>query len=165
MSDDRIRDQVRLALIQEPVYTRYDLRLIDHTGQVEVLRGDLAERDGDILFSVEDGVVTLQGHVGSHSHRRLASLVSWWVPGSRNVVNGLIVEPPEEDNDGELADGVDLALEKDSLLRGDLIQVQVNDGVVTLGGSVRTEQERIIAEHDAWYVEGVQEVMNRITAP
>ncbi|HKL77912.1 MAG TPA: BON domain-containing protein, partial [Gammaproteobacteria bacterium] len=31
MSDDRIRDQVRLALLEEPVYAFYTLRMIDHT--------------------------------------------------------------------------------------------------------------------------------------
>jgi len=165
MSDDRIRDMVRLALLQEPVYERYTLSMIDHTGKVELLRGDLPDPDGDILFNAEDGVVTFEGTVGSLSHRRLAALLGWWVTGSRNVVNGLQVAPPEEDNDGELADAVDLALEKDSLLRGDLIRVQASEGVVTLGGSVRTERERVIAEHDAWYVEGVEAVENRITAP
>jgi len=165
MSDDRIRDQVRLALLEEPVYAFYTLRMIDHTGAVELLRGDLPAADGHILFNAEDGVVTLEGQVGSLSHKRLAALLAWWIPGARNVVNGLTVAPPEEDNDGELADAVDLALEKDSLLPGDLIRVQAKDGVVTLGGSTRTEHERTIAEHDAWYVEGVRDVVNRLTAP
>ena len=53
------------------------------------------DTSGDILASVKDGVATLDGWVISLSHKRLAGVLAWWVPGCRDVVDGLDVLPPE----------------------------------------------------------------------
>jgi len=42
------------------------------------------------------------------------------------------------------------------------IRVGVRHTIVQLKGLVRTESERNIAENDAWYVFGVDEVVNEI---
>ena len=42
-----------------------------------------------VEFAVEDGIVTLDGEVPSLTHKRLAGVFAWWVPGSRDVINGM----------------------------------------------------------------------------
>jgi len=111
---------------------------------------------------VKDGVVTLNGEVPSLTHKRLAGVLAWWVPGTRDVVNGLEEVPTEEDNDDELIDAVRLVLEKDPFVNASKIRVSSKDWVVTLEGLVPTEAMKQMAERDAWYVLGVKEVVNRI---
>ena len=111
---------------------------------------------------MEEGVVTLDGEVPGLGHKRLADALVWWVPGSRDVINGLGVAPPEEDSDAEITDAVRLVLEKDPFVNPDQIRVTTSNATVTLDGLVPTESERDMAEHDAWYVFGVENVLNRI---
>ncbi|MFP4560961.1 MAG: BON domain-containing protein [Thiohalorhabdus sp.] len=163
-TDGEILDQLRTALLEEPVFEEYALRMIDQTGKEVVLR-DPEEAQGDIRFRVAEGHVYLEGTANSHSHRRMAALLAWWIPGTRNVEERLTVIPAEQDNAGELSEAVRLALEKDTWLDAGLINVQARGGVIVLGGTVHSERERTLAEHDAWYVEGTQEVDNRTVAP
>jgi len=158
--DGLIRDHVRDALLQEPAFQDIGLRV--HTErETEVVR-DPPLACGSIEVRVANGVVTLDGEVPSLSHKRLAGVLAWWVPGSRDVVNGLGVDPPEEDNEGEIADAVRLVLEKDPFVNVSQIRISVRNGVVTLSGYVPAEAEREMAECDAWYVFGVDEVINAI---
>jgi osmotically-inducible protein OsmY len=114
------------------------------------------------LIEVKDGVVTLNGEVPSLTHKRLAGVLAWWVPGTRDVINGLEEVPPEEDNDDELVDAVRLVLEKDPFVNDASIRVSAKDWVVTLEGLVPTEAMKQMAERDAWYVLGVKSVSSRI---
>jgi osmotically-inducible protein OsmY len=100
--------------------------------------------------------------VTSLSHKRLAGVLAWWVPGSRDVINGLAVVPPEEDNDDEVTDAVRLVLEKDPFINAGEIRVSTRDYVVTLEGLVPNEKVREMAEFDAWYVFGVDRVVNKL---
>ena len=84
------------------------------------------------------------------------------MPGSRDVVNGLGVTPPEQDSDAAMTEAVRLVLEKDPFVNPDQIRVSTKGSVVTLEGLLPTESEREMAEYDAWYVFGVDKVVNRI---
>ena len=160
MGDDQIRDLVRDALVEEPALAACALRALDKGEWVPVrLPEDAA---GAIDISVEDGVVTLDGDVPGLGRKRLAGVLAWWVPGSRDVVNGLGVTPPEDDSDDEITDAVRLALEKDPFVDAGQIRVSTRNSVVILQGLVPTEAERHMAEFDAWYVFGVDRVTNRI---
>ena len=160
MEDGMIGDLVRDALLEEPALSNCRIR-IWIKGQPEVVSAPpLASGAIDIL--VADGVVTLDGDVPGLGQKRLAGALPWWVPGSRDVINGLGVSPPEEDNDGEITDAVRLVLEKDPFVNPGQIRVATNNATVTLDGLVPTESERDMAEHDAWYVFGVEDVINRI---
>jgi osmotically-inducible protein OsmY len=100
--------------------------------------------------------------VPSLSHKRLAGVLAWWVPGSTNVLNCLEVIPSEEDNDDEITDAVRLVLEKDPFVNADQIRVSTRDRVVTLEGLVPYEKEREMAEFDAWFTFAVDNVINKI---
>lgn len=160
MADGMIGDLVRDALIEEPALTNCRIRLWVK-GQPELVR-DPISATGMIDIRVADGVVTLEGEVSGLGQKRLAGALAWWVPGSRDVINGLGVAPPEEDNDAEITDAVRLVLEKDPFVNPDQVRVTTNKATVTLDGLVPTESERDMAEHDAWYVFGVEDVVNRI---
>jgi osmotically-inducible protein OsmY len=107
-------------------------------------------------------VVTFEGTVISHSHKRLAGVLAWWTPGCRDVVNSLDVSPPEADGDDEVVDALRLALEMDPLVQADQVTASCRNYVVTLEGCVRTEAERRRAELDAWSLFAVDNVVNRI---
>jgi osmotically-inducible protein OsmY len=78
------------------------------------------------------------------------------------VINGIGVIPLEADSDFEIADAVRLVLEKDPFVNADQLRVGVRNAVVALDGVVPNDAERDMAEHDAWYVFGVEDVINRI---
>ncbi len=161
MGDAEIRDHVCKVLIQEPALAGCVIRgSIGGVG--ESLQKTMAEPKNSIDVAVSDGVVTLNGKVPSLSHKRLAGVLAWWVPGTRDVINGLEEFPPEEDNDDELNDAVRLVLEKDPFVNASKIGVSCKDWVVTLEGLVPIEAMKQMAERDAWCVIGVKNVVNRI---
>ena len=161
MTDDVIRQHVLDAVIQESALNNcaVRLRVNDH---VEVVRQLSSDSKGAIEIAVENGDVLLEGQVPSLSHKRLTGVLAWWVPGTQNVLNCLTVEPPEEDSDAEMIDALRIVLEKDPFLNADQIRVRAHDRTVTLDGLVSTETESEVAEHDAWYVFGVNRVVNNL---
>jgi osmotically-inducible protein OsmY len=162
MGDGEIADHVLRALTQEPVFDQCAARR--QVGEAaEVVRPAGPERDRWwIECRVEGGVVTLDGDVPSLSHKRLAGAMAWWVPGSREVINGLGVEPAEADNDGEILDALRLVLEKDPLIDATQIRASCMNSVISLDGIVGDEADRDLAEFDAWALFGVDKVINRI---
>lgn len=159
--DGAIRVSIVEALMNEPSLRDCGVHAL-HKGVMETLR--VAPNSHDMIaVTVEDGVALLTGHVSSLSHMRLAGALAWWAPGCRDVLNELEVRPAEQDNDGEIADALRLILEKDPLLpHVDDIGIRVHDRAVTLSGVVATDEERRMAEFDAWYVVGVRSVANRL---
>ena len=115
-----------------------------------------------IEVEVNNGIVDIEGTVPSLSHKRLAGLLAWWVPGSVDVINSLEVIPPEEDSDDEITDAVMLALEKDKLVNHSNIKATTKNWVVTLDGVVHSEAAKNAVEDDAWYVWGVNGVVSRL---
>ena len=107
-------------------------------------------------------MVILNGRVPGLASQQLAGVLAWWVPGSRDVINGIVVEPPEEDAPIRIEEAVRIALEKDPLVEASQIRVGVRKTVVRLTGRVPSAAERDAAESDAWYVFGVDNVVNEI---
>jgi len=166
MGDGEIADHLRDALYEEPAFCEYDLNVIDpRTGEAKPVRHLGPAARGTITASVSAAAVTLRGEVQSLSHRRLAGVLAWWVPGVCAVSNELVVEPPEEDSDEEIRDAVRLVLEKNRFVDVTGIRVACRDGVVTLSGTVPNAGQARLAENDAWYVAGVVDVVNELVAP
>ena len=159
MEDGVIRDHVCNALISEPAFSSYSIHALVKQ-EMEMVRA--LEAPGVLEVEINDGVVILNGTVESISHKRLAGVLAWWVPGSRDVVNGMELSPPMEDNDDEVTDAVRLVLEKDPLVNASQIRIHSRDYVVTLDGAVSTENSKMAAEADAWYIFGVNRVVNNL---
>ena len=161
MEDGEIRDLVRNALLQDPALANIAL--------YEMVKGErLVVRDtayaglNSITIAVEHGIVTLDGDVPGLAQKRLAGVLAWWVPGSRDVINGIAVTPPEEDSDEEITEAVRVAMEKDPFVNAGQVRVHTRNSEVVLDGFVPSEPEKDMAEFDAWYVFGVDRVDNRI---
>jgi osmotically-inducible protein OsmY len=161
MGDGAIRDRVRDSLLEEQSLARCAIYVRDGDA-VKLVRESAVPRGDCIEAAVGDGVVTLDGRVESLSHKRLAGLLAWWVPGTRDVINGIEVQPPQEDCDDEISDAVRVALEKDKLLRSDSIRITTQNAVVTLEGIVANDRQAAMAEADAWYIFGVDRVINHL---
>ena len=162
--DGAIRDSLAAAFAQESAFHNCSVALWNK-GALEPVTDAAAESACVIRASVQEGVVTLEGEVISLSHRRLAVLLAWWVTGTRDVVDALRVVPAEEDTDDELTDAIQLALDKDPMLRGETIRAHTDHGVVTLAGMARGGLARQMAEDDVWYLGDVAKVDNRIHVP
>lgn len=160
MTDREILDHARNALLSEVEFEACAIR-VRHEGSVEIARDPVAPR-GSVEISSDSGVVTLDGTVSSHSHKRLAGVLCWWVPGTRDVVNGLEIDPPEEDSDDEITDAVRLAMERDPLVDASIVGIRTDHACVTLTGNLPSREQRSAAEYDAWYVFGVGDVINEI---
>lgn len=160
-SDAEIRDALGKLLLIEAELRDCTIR-VHAAGSNEVLHDAGAKADGEMAITIADGVVTLEGQVGSLSHKRLAGVLAWWTNGCRDVVNTLEVVPPEEDNDGEIIDALGLVYEIDPVVRHDQITIHCRKGVVTLSGAVGTEAERTRAEMDAWALFAVDQVVNAL---
>jgi osmotically-inducible protein OsmY len=159
MQDGEIQDHVCNALLAENSLGSCAIWSIVKKNP-EVIREADQGVDGSIDVEVNDGVVILNGAVTSLSAKRLAGVLAWWVPGSRDVVNGIEVAPPEEDNDDEVVDAVRLVLEKDPFVNAAQVRVTCRDYAVTLEGLVKNETQRQMAEADCWYVFRVDQVVN-----
>ncbi|NIR31112.1 MAG: BON domain-containing protein [Gammaproteobacteria bacterium] len=70
--------------------------------------------------------------------------------------------PAGGENEAELTHAVRLAIDKDPFVSARQLSVSATDRVVTLEALVPTETDREMAECDAWYVGGVEDVVNRI---
>jgi osmotically-inducible protein OsmY len=161
MTDEVISLHVENALIQEPALSDCGIRL--RVGdEAEAIREPPTGSRCAVEINVKGGDVLLEGQVPSLSHKRLAGVLAWWVPGTENVLNCLIVEPAEQDTDDEIVDALRLVLEKDPFVNADQIRVGAKDRIVTLDGLVSDKTESEMAEHDAWYVFGVDKVVNRL---
>ena len=160
--DGAIQDSFARGLLQQPELRNCTLRQHDKGRDELVQEAHDDWPSGEVAFGVVDGVLTLEGKVISLSHKRMIEAIAWWTPGCRHVVNRLRVEPAEDDNDDELADAIRLVFEMDPLIHADQIGIRAERGVVTLGGVLQRDEERRMAEMDAWSVWGVADVRNQI---
>lgn len=117
---------------------------------------------GRIDIEVHEGVVILNGAVPSLVSQRLAGAMAWWVPGVRDVVNGLEPAPPEEDGAIRIEEAVRIVLDRNPWVDDTQIRIGVRGRVVRLTGLARTAAERDMAESDAWSILGVDRVINEI---
>jgi osmotically-inducible protein OsmY len=159
--DGAIRDSLARRLLEQPETRNCTLR-VRANGRTETLHEARADGLGELEISVIDGVIVLEGHVISQSHRRFAGVLAWWTPGRRDVVNSLEVKPEYPDSDEEIAEVVELVLEADPMVDPSQIRASCRDRTVTLAGNVPTAQQKSQAELDAWALFGVERVVNRL---
>ena len=158
MADGEIANHLQRALMGDSAFGFVEIH------RAGARRGGASPGSGQpfIEFGVEDGIVTLDGEVPSLTHKRLAGVFAWWVPGSRDVINGIAVEPPEEDRDPEVLDALRIVLEKDPFLDAMQIGASCENFRITLQGAVRSEEHKQLAESDAWALFAVDDVVNEL---
>lgn len=138
-------DSIEAAAKKSHVFTRY-------------LQGD------DIKVQAKDGVVTLTGSVASESHKVMAGETVSNQPGVKSVDNQLVVksEQPSKVSDAWLLTKV-----KSTLLYHRSVsvgtEVDVKDGIVTLGGVADNLAQKELTTEYAMDIEGVKNVKNKMT--
>ncbi len=159
--DDGIREDLHDALLEDPAYA--DLTIREMTGPEEARTLAAPEHPvGCVDYAVDDGVVTLDGGVPDLLRKRLLGVSAWWIPGVRDVINGIATDQRLDDAPA-LADSVRRVLARDPFLDAGGMIVAADGRVVVLGGSVHSEREKLLAENDAWCVFGVDRVENQVT--
>jgi osmotically-inducible protein OsmY len=166
VSDRELRARLREMFGQDPDFSDLDLREDVAAGVLATdfrpVTGPGAETRGHIDIEAEDGVVTLNGAVPTLVRKRLAGAMAWRIAGVRDVINGLVVAPPEEDGPDQIEEAVRVVLDQNSSFDAAQIKVGVRGSVVRLTGLVRTQAARTAAEDDAWAVFGIDDVINEI---
>ena len=118
----------------------------------------------DIGVSVDEGVVTLRGNVGSFAEKNRAERVALRVYGVKGVANDLAVHLPSgfERTDTEIAQAVLAVLKWNTMIPADRITPTVTNGWVTLNGTVDWQFQRdaaLRAVRDLTGVKGVSDAM------
>lgn len=118
----------------------------------------------DIGIAVENGVVTLTGHVASLPQKFTAERVVLGVKGVRAIAQKIEVRvgPDGQPTDEEIATRALNSLAWDVVVPNDKIQVKVQKGWVTLTGKVNWNFQRTAAEHSVRKLTGVLGVNNQI---
>jgi osmotically-inducible protein OsmY len=161
--DGAILDSLTALLLDARELKNCTLRVIRKGETFTLQEAGGEDASGDLLVAVKDGVVTLDGWVISLSHKRIAGVLAWWVPGCRDVVDALEVLPPEQDNDDEVSDALSLVLEMDPMIpHPGQIRILTRNYVVTLEGLAGSEAEKTRAEQDAWCLFAVDRVINHL---
>jgi hyperosmotically inducible periplasmic protein len=122
----------------------------------------------EINVDTRYGVVTLFGYVDSDSAKAAAEEIAAKVSSVQRVDNALEVLPETEREavgarDEDIDREVGHALRADKLLKDDIIDVEVKNGIARLTGTVDSEGERYAAAWTARAVKGVQAIKNDLT--
>lgn len=138
----------------------------------KVLRQDVvSELDFDpsidaasIGVAVEGGVVTLTGHVGSYAEKISAERAAQRVKGVRAIAQEIIVRYPEDKKtaDDQIAERAVSIMNWDARIPAEDVMVKVQQGWVTLSGSVNWHFQREAAESSVRRLSGVVGVTNEI---
>jgi osmotically-inducible protein OsmY len=135
----------------------------------------LSKRLSAYTIGVEtrDGIVTLTGQVPTEVDKELAANVTKDVPDVKGVNNQLVVQPGLKPSEASVREGMrvsDLEIRADlnermvasQALKGQNIQVAVQDRIVTLSGQVETPAQKTGAEQLARSVANVVDVVNNL---
>jgi len=119
----------------------------------------------NIGVAVDDGVVTLTGHVSSYAQKVAAEAAVRRVRGVRAIAEEIEVRYPSDPktSDDEIAKRVLNALRWDATVPDEKINLTVNKGLVTLTGEVQAFYQRRAAENAIRNLAGVTGIINNIT--
>ena len=119
----------------------------------------------DIGVAVEDGIVTLSGHVQNYSQKQAAERIVARVKGVRGIAEELEVRYPGGSGvaDDEIARRVLDTLKWSTRVPDGKVQVTVQKGWVTLTGSLDWNYQKVGAAHAIEDLKGVTGVTNKIT--
>jgi osmotically-inducible protein OsmY len=117
-----------------------------------------------IGVAVEDGVVTLSGHVPSYAEKRAAEEAALRVRAVRAVAEEIEVMIPGslKRTDAEVARAAADAIEWNVFVPDETVDVKVEAGVVTLSGTVPWEYQRRQAYDAVSRLTGVKRVVDLI---
>lgn len=118
-----------------------------------------------IGVTARGGVVTLTGHVPAFTEKHTAEKVVKRVHGVKAIANEIEVRPSDTHrrDDADLAAAIVQRLEWDTGVPRDRLQVAVQNGCVTLTGTVDAQHQKKAAERAVRHLKGVRGVHNEIS--
>lgn len=129
------------------------------------LEWDTSINSSNVGVSVNNGIVTLSGHLDTYAEKYAIERAVQRVEGVRAVAIELDVKlaPDHKRSDSEIAQAIETAFKWHVFIPGDRVRVKVEKGWVTLSGEVDWEYQRSASEKTVRPVTGVIGVTNQIT--
>ena len=117
-----------------------------------------------IGVAAQNGVVTLSGIVSSLAEKVAAEQAARRVKGVQGIAQKIVVRLPtaHRHTDEEIADRALKVLNWDLEVPDEQIQVKVENGIVTLTGTVTYQFQRAAADRDIRRLGGVTDIVNLI---
>jgi osmotically-inducible protein OsmY len=130
---------------------------------IRQLQWDAQVPDPDAIgVAVEDGAVTLTGHVTKYAQKQAAAHAAERVHGVKTVANELMVHLPGERDDEDIARAIAHVLTSNVHLPEGKVHAEVKDRWVTLEGEVDYPGQRFEVERATRNVGGVTGITNSI---
>lgn len=119
----------------------------------------------NIGATVQNGVVTLTGHVKSYMEKVKAEEVVRHIKGVRGIAQELEVRWPgdKKTSDDEIAQRALNIIAWDTTIPKDKVQVKVENGWVTLSGQVEWYYQKSAAENAVYRLSGISGIHNQLT--
>ncbi|HET8865883.1 MAG TPA: BON domain-containing protein [Gracilimonas sp.] len=134
-TDEALADDIESALLSDPATDRWEIE-----------------------SSVEDGIVKLTGVVDSWQEKELVATITKGVDGVEGIINDISVDYTVDRTDMEIESEIESSLAWNSRIDAGLLEVDSENGVVTLSGSVGSLYEKQLATSIA-HVAGITEVV------
>lgn len=128
---------------------------------LSALHTNVALPTADIRLTVNNGWITLSGHVPFWHQKREAEDDLRTLRGVTGITNNLVINPVVSPSDVKIC--IEDAFRRHAQLDANNIRVQVAGSAVTLEGEVKNWQEREDAEFAAWAAPGVTSVNDQLT--
>jgi osmotically-inducible protein OsmY len=113
-----------------------------------------------IDVSVIGGMLTLRGTVDAYWKKFQVEDISYGITGVIDIINELAVVPTKKPQDEEIARSIENALERNTFVEAEDVNVVVEDGRVTLTGFVPNWGAWRAAHNVATYTKGVIKVVD-----
>jgi osmotically-inducible protein OsmY len=124
------------------------------------LRQSVSVPEDTIEVAVSHGIVTLRGGVEWDAEREAAEGAVHDLAGVIDVVNLIDIKPHPSRKLVEQS--IESAFQRNAVLDAHHIDIEINDGTITLRGTVQSLQELREAERAAWAAPGAREVQNQL---
>lgn len=117
-----------------------------------------------IGVAVENGVVTLTGHVATYAQKAAVEDVVRWVKGVKGIAQEIEVRPlgSHQTADDEIARRALNMIDWNTVVPEGAVQVKVQNGWVTLTGKVEWNYQKVAASEAVKGLAGVSGLLNEI---
>ncbi|MDO9313568.1 MAG: BON domain-containing protein [Burkholderiaceae bacterium] len=129
------------------------------------LEWDTSINSANVGVAVNNGIVTLSGHLDTYAEKYAIERAVQRVEGVKAVAVELDVKlaPDHKRSDSEIAQAIETAFKWHVFVPADRVHVKVEKGWVTLSGEVEWEYQRSASEKTVRPLTGVLGVTNQIT--
>jgi osmotically-inducible protein OsmY len=131
---------------------------------LEALRWEPLLKNDEIGVDADNGVITLSGIVGSYIKKSQATDTAKKITGVKAVIEKIEVEfnNDDEKSDSEIAVDVLNALKSNKDIPFDRVQIEVENGHVTLDGKLEWNHQKEAAQKSASNIDGIKVLTNNI---